>query len=119
MQYDFRNDWPKIKKQLMEFSQEALTLAKEGEKKLVKYSRTGKLHIDSTALALKREHLCHLIGKEYINAKCPGPRTPELDKLIRELAGVEKDINALKKKLSTAKTGRSRSEKSVNTESEK
>ena len=36
MQYDFKSDWPKVKKQLMQFSQEALTLAKQGEKELVK-----------------------------------------------------------------------------------
>ena len=97
--YDFNQDWPKLKKQLMEFSQDALSLAKKGEAEVLKFSKRGKLHFDSTALQLKREHICHSIGKEYIKAQCPGPHTPELKKFITQLSRVDRDIEVLKKRL--------------------
>ncbi|MCK5215750.1 MAG: hypothetical protein KAR05_10410 [Candidatus Omnitrophica bacterium] len=94
--YDFKKEWPKIKKQLMQYSKDALELAKKGEKELVRVSKKGKRHLDMTALNLKREHLYHLIGKEYVKAKCPGPQTPKINQLIQDLNKIEEDMKVLR-----------------------
>ena len=96
---DFRKEWPKIKRQLVQVSREALDLAKKGERELIRFSRKGKLHFDATALSLKKEHLFLLIGKEYVKAGCPRTQTSQLKKFIEELKKIDKETRRLKKSL--------------------
>ena len=97
--YDFKKEWPNMKKKLMEMSREAVKLAKKGEEELVKFSQKSKLHIDAASLGLKKEKLFYQIGKEYVRAKCPGIKTPRLAKLIEELEAVDKAEKALKREI--------------------
>ena len=97
--YDFKKEWPRIKKELTKVSQEALALAKKGEKELVRVSHLGRLHVDSTAVRLKKEHLYHLIGKEYVRARCPGTKTPRLKELVEELRALEQDSRKLARQM--------------------
>ena len=76
-------------------------MAKKGEKQFVRLSHRGKLHLDSTALSLKREHLYHLIGQEYVHAKCPAKPTAKLKGLIEEVNQIEKDRKALGRQIKT------------------
>jgi len=69
VQIDFKKEWPRLKKELARVSKEALVLAKKGEKHLVALSKQGKKQMDITTLTLRREHLYHLIGKEYVFSK--------------------------------------------------
>ena len=98
---DFKKEWPKIKKQLLDFSQQALHMAQKGEKEVVRLSQRGKLHLNSTALTLKKEHLYHLIGQEYIRAKCPSAPTAKLKQLVDEFNKIEKDHKALERQIKT------------------
>ena len=98
-QSDFRKEWPRVKKQLVQFSQEALKLAKKGEKEIIRFSEKGKIQFNMTALSLKREHLFLQIGKEYVKSKCPGPHTSKLNHLIQEFNNLEKEIKGLKKRI--------------------
>jgi len=99
--YDFKKDWPKIKKDLARLSQEALTLAKKGEEQLVKLSHKGKLQLDAAALGLKKEHLYHLVGKEYFKSKCACPKSPKMQQLLNDLHSIDKEQKELKKKIKT------------------
>jgi len=100
--HDFQKEWEKVKKQLLDFSQEAKVLAKRGEKELVKISRQGKLHFDSTAATLKKEQLFYKIGKEYVSSQCPSQPNSRLSGLLKELDKVNSEISRVKKKLSSA-----------------
>jgi len=109
--YEIKKEWPKIKKQLIQYSKEALVLAKRGEKELIRISKKGKLHVDMTKLNLKREHLYHLIGKEYVKAKCPGPQTPKINQLIQDLDKLEKEIKILKDSIKSSQKGKKKTRK--------
>jgi len=102
-QYDFKKEWEKTKIQLEKFSKEAVKVAKKGEMELIKFSRQSKLHVDATAISLKREKLYYMIGKEYASAKDPEKTTPKLGKLITELQKINRRQLALKRKLQTSK----------------
>lgn len=102
-QKDLKENWDKTRKQLIEFSQEAMKLAKEGEKRAILLSKQGKLHLDSTTLGVKKEHMFYLIGKEYVKAKCPGTQTAKLKKLIKEFHEIEKKQRTLKSKIKRKK----------------
>ena len=95
----FTKEWPKIKKQLLDFSQQAVQMAKKGEKEFVRLSHRGKLHINSTALTLKKEHLYHLVGQEYLRAKCPSAPTLKLKQLVEEFSKIDKDQKALDRQI--------------------
>lgn len=101
-QYDFKKEWPKIKKRLMEVSQEATRLAKKGEDELIRFSQKSKMHVDVAALNLKKEKLYYQIGKEYIRAKCPAEKTAKLKGFIDELQGVFSEEKALLRKIKAA-----------------
>ena len=96
---NFKKEWPKIKKQLLEFSQQAVQMAKKGEKEFIRLSHRGKIHLDSTALSLKKEHLYHLIGHEYVRAKCPSAPTPKLKELVGEMNQIERDLKNLERQI--------------------
>ncbi len=96
---DFKQDWTKIKENLLDFSQQALDMAKKGEEQLIKFSQKGRLHLNSAALKLKKEHLYHLIGQEYIRAKCPAAPTPKLKRLIDELNKIDQERKILARKI--------------------
>jgi hypothetical protein len=98
---DFKEEWPKIKQQLLDFSQQAVQMAKKGEKEFVRLSRRGKIHLDATALRLKQEHLYHLIGQEYVRAKCPAAPTAKLKQLIAEVNQIEKEQKTLGRQIKT------------------
>ena len=98
-QKKFKEDWPQIKKQLLDFSQQAVQMAKKGEKEFVRLSHRGKLHLNSTALTLKKEHLYHLIGQEYIRAKCPSEPTPKLKQLVDEISRIEREQKTLERQI--------------------
>lgn len=102
-QYDFKKEWPRIKKELARVSKEAVDLAKKGEKELVKLSKQGKQQLDVAVLNLKKKHLFHKIGEEYVKAQFAEAHTPQLKKLTEELSKIDKSIEIIKKK-STAKT---------------
>jgi len=98
-QYDFKKEWEKTRNQLVKFSKEAVETAKRGEKELVEFSRRSKLHVDATAISLKREQLYYLIGKEYANGQSAEKPTSKLAKLVKELKVAEKEQKALNRKL--------------------
>ncbi len=102
-QYDFKGEWEKTRERLTKFSKDALEVAKKGEKEFVKFSRLGKLHVDATAVSLKREQLYYLVGKEYVKANTPEKPTPAMTKLLDELKTVEGQQKALRTKLKNVK----------------
>lgn len=97
--YDFKKEWPKIKKRLLDMSQEAKVLAKKGEEELVKFSKKSKLQIDATSLNLKKEKLFYQIGREYARYQKSGKKTAKMIKFLEELAAVEKQERVLKRKM--------------------
>jgi len=97
--HDFRKEWEKTKKQFFKLSKDAEKIALKGKKEVVRFSHTGKLHLDSTAAIFKKEHLYHLIGKEYANLKDHSKSTSKLKKLVKELHKVEKEQRILKKSI--------------------
>lgn len=101
-QYDFKKEWEKTRAQLAKFSKEAVEVAKKGEKELVKFSHRSKMHMDATAIGLRKEHLYYLIGKEYANLKNPVEPSPKLNKLIAELKNADKEQRALRRELKAA-----------------
>lgn len=103
MRYDFKKEWEKTRDQLAKFSKEAVEIAKKKEKELVEFSRKSKLHVDSTAISLKKEHLYYLIGKEYANAKVSAQPTPKLTKLMNELKKADKEQRVLRRKIESVK----------------
>jgi len=102
-QYDFKGEWEKTRERLTKFSKDALEVAKKGEKELVKFSRLGKLHVDATAVGLKREQLYYLVGREYVKASTPEKPTPAIAKLLDELKAVEGQQKAIRTKLKNVK----------------
>lgn len=100
-QYDFKKEWEKTRAQLNKFSKEAVKMAKQGEKELIEFSRKSKLHVDSTALSLKKEHLYYLIGKEYANAQAPAEPTAKLTKLLADLKKADHQQQVLKRRIGT------------------
>jgi hypothetical protein len=99
-QFDFKKEWEKTKKQLMEFGREATKIAQRGEKELVKFSEKSVLHIDATAANLRKEKLFYQIGKEYVNQLRTKKESTLLKKLLDELDLVEKEGRVLKRKIS-------------------
>ena len=96
---DFKQDWTKIKEQLLDFSQQAIDMAKKGEEQIVKFSQKGRLHLSSATLKLKKEQVLHLVGQEYIRAKCPAAPTPKLKRLIDELNKIDQERKILAKQI--------------------
>ena len=75
----------------------------KGEKELVEFSRKSKLHVDTTAISLKKEHLYYLIGKEYAKENAPAQPTAKLTKLLNELKKADREQRVLKRKIKTVK----------------
>lgn len=96
---DLKSEWKKRREQLSKLSKEALSIAKRGEKELLELSRKTKIHVDATALTLKKEHLYYLIGKEYAGIQGTDKSTAKLTKLVGELAKANKLQMALKRRL--------------------
>jgi hypothetical protein len=101
--YDFKKEWEKTRAQLTKFSAEAAKVAKKGEVELIKFSRLSKMHVDATAISLKKEKLYYMIGKEYMQAKDLEGESPKLAKLVTELKKANQEQSALKRKLKTVK----------------
>lgn len=97
--HDFQQDWGKAREQIAHLGKEAMVLAKQGEKELVKFSRRSKLQLDSTAMDLKREQLYYLIGKEYVRANAPEKPTEALSKFLGETEKINKEQEKLRVKL--------------------
>lgn len=114
--YDFKSEWPKIKKKLVNLSQEAMVLAKKGEEELVKFSHKSKLHIDATAFRLKKEKLYYRIGKEYVKTGKLKEISITMKKMLEELKDIEKGESALKKEMKAEKPKKSRVKRSVKAE---
>ena len=104
--YDFKKELPKIKKQFSRLSQEALVLAKKGEKELVKLSRQGKLQVDAAALALKRERLYLAIGKAYAQQPCDCPKSDKMQKVLAEVGAIDKQVGTIQKKIKIVARGK-------------
>lgn len=98
-QNELKNEWKKRREQLSKLSKEALLVAKRGEKELIELSRKTRIHVDSTALTLKKEHLYYLIGKEYADIQGTNKSTAKLTKLVGELTKANKLQLALKRRL--------------------
>jgi hypothetical protein len=96
---DFKKEWPRLRKQLMRYSQEALVLAKRGEEKIKDLSKEGKLRFDVTTLGVKKEHLYYRIGKEFVKSRSAGKENPRLHKLLEELKRVNKEMRTLNRKI--------------------
>lgn len=103
IQYDFKKEWEKTRSQLAKFSREAVKVAKKGEKELIEFSRKGKMHVDTTAISLKKEHLYYLIGKEYTKENASEQPTAKLTKLLNEFNRAEREQRVLKRKIKTVK----------------
>ena len=101
--FDFKDEWKKTKSQLMKFSKEAVQIAKKGEKELIKFSKQSKLHLDSTTATLKKEHLYHLIGKEYASLKDTAMPSAKLNKLMNDLKVVEAQQKTLQAQIKQSK----------------
>lgn len=101
--FDFKKEWVKIKGNLDKFSREFSALAKQGEKEVVKITSLGKLQVDSTAIILKKEHILHLIGKEYIKMKCPGTKSARMKELLVELNELNKSHRRTKQAIKLIK----------------
>ncbi len=99
--YDFRKEWPKIKKELLHAKDEAVKMAHKGEKEVRRFSQKGKWQFDVTALKLKQNHLHGLIGKEYIKAKGPSKPTAALKKYVEEWHKIDREIKTLNRKIKT------------------
>lgn len=100
-QYDFKKELEKTKSQLIKFSKEAIEIAKKGEEEILKFSKRGKLHVDATAVNLKKEKLLYLIGKEYVEKKFPEKPTGKLKTLVDEFGEISKEQKSIKRKLKT------------------
>ena len=102
-EFDFKKEWEKTKDQLSILSQEASKWAKKGEKEFLQLSHRSKLHLDSTAVNLKREHLYYLIGREYSRLKNHTRPTSKLTELMAELRSVNKEYAHLSQELKPKK----------------
>lgn len=102
-EHDFKKDWQRTRQQLTQFSKEALILAKKGEQEFIKFSHRGKLHLDSTAIDLKREQLYYLVGKEYVKAKAPAQPTTAMVKFLDEIERIDKEQKAVRNELKSVK----------------
>ena len=98
-QYNLKEEFAKTKAQLNKFSQEISKMAKKGEEEFVKLSRQSKLHLDSTTLTLKKEHLYHLIGREYSKLKDKNRPSAALTQFLAELESAEKEQRVIQKKI--------------------
>lgn len=105
---DFQKNWEQLRKQLVHYSEEAMDLAKRGEKEIVRLSKEGRLRFDATTLNMKKEQLCYLIGKEYVKAKYPATPTARMKDLIEELKEVSKKQGQLKRKMTRAQSSGSK-----------
>ena len=74
-------------------------MAKKGEVEFAKLSKRSKLHIDSTTLTLKKEHLYYLIGREYSKLKDRSQPSTALTEFLAELEAADKEQRELQKKL--------------------
>lgn len=101
-QNDLKKEWEKTRTQLARLSKEAVKIAKRGEQELVKLSRKSKLHVDTTAIALRKERLYYLIGKEYANTKDQQP-SPKMKQFLSDLNKAEKEQQAVNRQLKTGK----------------
>ena len=100
--FNFSKEWEKTKKQIETFSKEAVVLAKKGEDELVKFSKKGKLHLDSTAVGLKIEKIYYAIGKEYIKSLKSKRSSSKLNSLVEQYKKLEGDHRSLKTKMRKA-----------------
>lgn len=101
--YDFKKEWDKTRVKLEKFSKEAVQVAKKGEKEFVEFSRKSKLHIDATAINLRKERLYYMIGKEFAQGKEVETSNPKLKKLLTELSKANRQQVVLKRKLNVKK----------------
>ena len=101
--YDFKKEWVKTKDQLSKLSKEALVIAKKGERELIEISRKSKIHVDATALTLKKEHLYYMIGKEYSALQDKNKPSVTLTKLVGELSKANRQQLVLKRRIKTNK----------------
>ncbi|MCA9398215.1 MAG: hypothetical protein KC618_00585 [Candidatus Omnitrophica bacterium] len=96
---DFKKEWEKTKKKLIEFSKEASEIAKKGEKEIAKITQQSKLHLDSTAINLKKEKLYYQIGKEYVKSRNPAKPTAKLQNFVEDVKKLEREQKSLKRKI--------------------
>jgi len=96
-------EWEKTRIQILKLSKKGIVIAKKGEKEIIKLSRKSKLHIDTTALGLKKERLYYMIGKEYANTKSKDRTSVKLTKLVTELNKTNKQQDTLRRKLKVTK----------------
>ena len=88
-----------FKKELEKFQKHLASLARVSEKELKKISQSGRLHLDSTAIHLKKEHLYYLIGREYIRVHQKRSKGNHLEKLMEEYRATQKEYELLRKQL--------------------
>ncbi|MDP8266473.1 MAG: hypothetical protein P9M07_05945 [Candidatus Aceula meridiana] len=100
---DFSKNLDEIKKQLVKFGNEAVVLAKKGEKEIVRFSKESRLRVDAATAGVKQEHILYLIGKEYVRAGCPGEKNQRVKKLIAELEALKKKEQVLTRSIRKVK----------------
>lgn len=101
MENTSKSKWEKAKVHFSKMSKSAETFAKRNEGALQKISNLGKLHLESSALNFKKEHLYHLIGKEYVNLTKPGVPSLKLKELMMEFRKIKQQEKEIKQKLRT------------------
>ncbi len=97
--YDVKSEWEKTKKQLAKFGKEASKLAKKGEEELLKFTHQSKIHLDSTAVGLKKEKLYYQIGKEVVKLKDLTKPTAALKGLIEDYHKIDAEQKSIKSQL--------------------
>ena len=99
MPLDWKKEWPKLKKQLERYGQEALVLAKKGEQEAKRLSEEGKLRLKATTLGLQKERLYYQIGKEYVKSQLSGKKNAQVDKLVGQVKKITQEEKTLNRKI--------------------
>lgn len=78
-----------MQKELERIGTEAQKMAQEGERELKYFIHQSKLQIDKGTIALKKEHIFYLIGKQYVKDGAPAVPGAELKDLLDRLIKLE------------------------------
>jgi hypothetical protein len=89
VEMDLKKEWPKMQAELVRIGREAQKLAKEGERELRYFTQQSKLQVDKGALALKKEHLFYLVGKQYVKDGASAVPGATLKELLEQLVKLE------------------------------
>ena len=92
LQKEFKRVWSKTKKQLLKISDDAIRLAKKGEKELIKLSEKGRIQLEITLLNFKKEQLFYKIGKVAAKQAKVFKQNKKLEKLYKEFLKINRQL---------------------------